>query len=59
MHREGAAHAGAPLGQAVAAVLLLHGRGASAEDILGLADVLERPTVAFLAPRASGHTWYP
>jgi len=61
LHREGGvARAGAPLAQARAAVLLLHGRGGSAEDILGLADAIGMPAgVAFLAPRASGHTWYP
>jgi len=51
--------AGAPLPQASAAVVLVHGRGASAEDILGFAGALERPGVAFLAPQAADHTWYP
>lgn len=51
--------AGAPLEQAALAVVLLHGRGASAEDILGLGEAFGMPEVAFLAPQASGHTWYP
>ena len=51
--------AGAPAGEARAAVLLLHGRGADAEDILGLAEPLWQPEVAYLAPQAAGHTWYP
>jgi phospholipase/carboxylesterase len=41
------------------AVILLHGRGASAEDILGVADELQIPDLAYLAPYAAGHTWYP
>lgn len=51
--------AGAPLTKATLAVVLLHGRGASAEDILGLATALDVPDVAYLAPQAAGHTWYP
>jgi predicted esterase len=51
--------AGEPLDQAVAAMLLLHGRGATAEDILSLADELPRQGFAFLAPQAAQNTWYP
>jgi predicted esterase len=51
--------AGAAPGEAAAAVLLLHGRGADAGDILGLAEPLWQPDVAYLAPQAAGHTWYP
>jgi predicted esterase len=40
-------------------VILVHGRGASAEDILGLAQELRLSDVAYLAPQAAGHTWYP
>jgi len=52
-------HAGAPLAQARGAVVLLHGRGGSAEDILGLASAFDQPGLAYLAPQAAGHTWYP
>ncbi len=59
-------HAGAPvlaagreLGEAVGAMVLLHGRGATAEDILGLAAELRHPGFSYLAPQAAGHTWYP
>jgi predicted esterase len=38
---------------------MLHGRGASAQDILSLANELEQPGFAFLAPQAAGNTWYP
>jgi predicted esterase len=51
--------AGAPLSEAKGAVVLLHGRGGSAEDILSLAQPLYREGLAYLAPQAAGHTWYP
>jgi phospholipase/carboxylesterase len=41
------------------AVILLHGRGASASDILGLADDIYYPELTYLAPQAAGNTWYP
>jgi phospholipase/carboxylesterase len=50
---------GAGLSQAVAAVILLHGRGASAEDILGLATEMHDERFAYLAPQAAGNAWYP
>jgi phospholipase/carboxylesterase len=50
---------GQALDSAAAAVILVHGRGASAADILGLAEELDMPEVAYLAPDAAGHTWYP
>ena len=51
--------AGAPLGEAAAVAILLHGRGATPEDILALAQALHRPAFAYLAPAAAQHTWYP
>lgn len=45
--------------EAQAAVILLHGRGASAHDILSLAQELPQQGVCFLAPQAFGSTWYP
>jgi predicted esterase len=51
--------AGVPPERAAAAMVLLHGRGASAEDILTLVPELEAPGWAFLAPQAAGGTWYP
>jgi predicted esterase len=39
--------------------ILLHGRGASAEDILGLAHQFSASDIAYLAPQAAGSTWYP
>lgn len=52
-------YAGAPLASAVGAVVLLHGRGATAEDILNLAPMLRHPGLAYLAPSAAGNAWYP
>ena len=51
--------AGTPLGEARAAVVMVHGRGASAEGILELAPSLAMDGVAFLAPQAAGGQWYP
>jgi predicted esterase len=50
---------GAPLDRAQAAVILLHGRGGSAEDIASLARILAADRLCFLVPEAAGHTWYP
>lgn len=50
---------GEPLTTARAAMILVHGRGASAEDILELATEFPASGFAFLAPQAAGHEWYP
>ena len=50
---------GEPLERASAAMLLVHGRGASARDILTIAAEVEAPGFAFLAPDAAGGAWYP
>lgn len=51
--------AGEPLDRAMAAMVLVHGRGGTAEGILSLASELHQPGFAFLAPQAAGNTWYP
>lgn len=51
--------AGAPLATARAALIMVHGRGATAASMLELADELEGLGVAYLAPQATGQTWYP
>ena len=51
--------AGMPLEQATGALILLHGRGGNAEDILALGSALAADHLALLAPQAPGHTWYP
>ena len=45
--------------RASSVVLLIHGRGASAESMLPLADVVAMPDLCYLAPQAEGYTWYP
>lgn len=50
---------GAPFGEATSAMILLHGRGSSAEDIAGLANALPREGMVYVAPQAAGSTWYP
>ena len=50
---------GVPLADARAVVVLAHGRGADAADILGLAQHFAVPSVAYLAPEAAGGAWYP
>jgi len=59
-------HAGQPLvtqgpkpKEARLTVILVHGRGASADDIIGLAEELQFNDVAYLAPQAAGNSWYP
>ena len=51
--------AGKPLEQAQAVLLLIHGRGGTAQSILQLADELHHADFAYLAPQAAGNTWYP
>jgi predicted esterase len=51
--------AGRPPAEATAAAILVHGRGATAEDILTLVPELARPDLAYLAPQAAGFSWYP
>ena len=51
--------AGKPLAEAKAAMILVHGRGATAPSILELAEALPHPDIAYLAPQAAGNVWYP
>lgn len=45
--------------EARAAMILVHGRGATAEGMLGLVDEFYESDWAYLAPQAAGHSWYP
>ena len=56
---QGVAHTGAPLENARAAVIMIHGRGARPASILELVPVIGHEGVTYLAPAASGGTWYP
>ena len=51
--------AGKPLSEASGVLVLIHGRGATAESILDLADYLPHTGLAYLAPQAAEATWYP
>ncbi len=51
--------AGEPLTKARAAMILVHGRGATAADIMTIGAELIHPGFAYLAPQASGNQWYP
>lgn len=53
------ASAGPPLDRARLVMVMLHGRGAGPEDMLGLLDHLAMPDVAALAPAAAGNSWWP
>jgi len=50
---------GLPISEAKKAIIFIHGRGASAEDILSLNDHLEIEDVALFAPQATNNSWYP
>jgi predicted esterase len=51
--------AGPPPERAAGTIILLHGRGATAADILSLYGELGQDTLSALAPEAAGNTWYP
>jgi phospholipase/carboxylesterase len=50
---------GLPLTESKKAIILLHGRGATAESILSLASYLDLADFSIFAPQAAQHTWYP
>ena len=50
---------GPEAGDARMAIIAVHGRGASAEDILTVADALALDDILYVAPQAADHTWYP
>ena len=50
---------GARLEQARLVAIMLHGRGGSADDILSLGDHFGATDIAFVAPEASGRSWWP
>ena len=52
-------YAGKPLGQSSNVMIMLHGRGSNAENILSLAAEFQRPDWTYIAPQATGNTWYP
>lgn len=50
---------GRRLTEARAVMIMVHGRGSTAEGILSLVAEFDHPEVAYLAPQAAGYTWYP
>lgn len=50
---------GLSLDQAKKALIMIHGRGATAESILSLSSYLNSADYAILAPQANSNTWYP
>ena len=59
MHTKNIIAAGKPLTAASSVLILLHGRGASAEDILSLSHYLNVKDFTLLAPQATNNSWYP
>lgn len=51
--------AGQPLETASKVMVMIHGRGSSARDILSLSQYIDDKDFAFVAPEAQGNTWYP
>lgn len=51
--------AGVSLDDAEGALVLVHGRGATAQSIVQMADEFHQHGVAYLAPQAARNTWYP
>ncbi|MFD2573966.1 alpha/beta hydrolase [Spirosoma soli] len=51
--------AGKPLEEASKVMVMVHGRGGSAQDILSLSQYIEDEDFAFIAPEATNNTWYP
>lgn len=59
MHSKNIATLRPSLGEAPRVLVMLHGRGATAQDILGLASYLNLEDYTKVAPQATNHTWYP
>lgn len=50
---------GANPSEAKAAMIMLHGRGADAADIISLSQIIGEQQLVYVAPEAAGHSWYP
>ena len=59
MHTKQIIQTGKQTGEATKALVMVHGRGGSAEDILSLANYLPVNDFALFAPQATNNTWYP
>lgn len=58
-HKKQIITAGTPLDKAKGTLVMLHGRGGSANDIISLANEFNLPNMAIIAPQATNHSWYP
>jgi phospholipase/carboxylesterase len=58
-HTKELREAGLPLAKAKRGLIMLHGRGASAEDILSLQSYLRLNDFYIVAPQATNYSWYP
>jgi phospholipase/carboxylesterase len=59
MHQKNIIAAGKELNEKNKVLILLHGRGGSAEDILSFSSYLDVKDFTLLAPQATNNTWYP
>jgi phospholipase/carboxylesterase len=59
MHKKNIVTAGKELSVTSKVLILLHGRGGSAEDILSLSSHLDVKDYSLIAPQATNNTWYP
>lgn len=59
MHKQNIQTAGKSLKDAEKVLIMIHGRGADARDILGVASHLNVSEYALQAPEATNNTWYP
>jgi phospholipase/carboxylesterase len=59
MHKKQLIWAGKDIKEAKKVLIMLHGRGATSQDILSVASYLNLKDFAILAPQATNYTWYP
>jgi phospholipase/carboxylesterase len=52
-------YSGAPIDKTDSAMILIHGRGSTADNILALSEELNDNSFCYTAPQAAGNTWYP
>ncbi|WP_439694589.1 alpha/beta hydrolase [Mucilaginibacter sp. AW1-7] len=58
-HQKNYITTGAPATEAGAALVMIHGRGGTAQNIASLADSLNVQGMAIYAPQATNNSWYP
>lgn len=58
-HMKNIVTAGVPVHEAKKALIMIHGRGASAESMIPLSNYLQLEDTAIFAPQADRHSWYP